>query len=225
MRQHGADGVQGFDPAAAAGGALQQQISASFVHSSLALKQVLCRVTADGRDTNARTWLIALQMISLPRKKGYGPLSNATKASLKQQCVAPPSALSSILFASPWHICEHIIRVEMPRRLIRPDDAHYGFVMRHCQAHELMFYFDEAMKIGAAGSAVWTSMIGGQCSAKKREMWFNKMLDAGVEPVANTWSTLVARYHSGAEKESVIMRMAASGIQPNAFAWSAAIAA
>ncbi len=81
------------------------------------------------------------------------------------------------------------------------------------------------MKIGAAGSAVWTSMIGGQCSAKKREMWFRKMLDAGVEPVANTWSTLVAGYHSGVEKESVIMRMAASGLQPNAFAWSAAIAA
>ncbi len=67
------------------------------------LKQVLRRVTADGRETNARTWLIALQMISLPRKRYPGPLSNATKASLKQQCVISPLCPIFILVSS--HLC------------------------------------------------------------------------------------------------------------------------
>jgi hypothetical protein len=183
---------------------------------------VLNRVTADGCETNELTWLVALQMLSLPKRRQQ-PKSSDAKSLVKRQCASPIPLRPA--FASHLYICEHILRVEMPRRLIRPDDAHYGFVMRHCQLHELLVYFEEASKIGAAGSSVWTSLLAAQGSAKDREIVFKNMLDAGIEPKANTWSSLMAGYNSGVAKENVIVRMAQSGMQPNAFAWSAVIAA
>ena len=129
------------------------------------------------------------------------------------------------IFGSRLRRCERIIRVEMPRRLIRPDDAHYGFMMRHCQLWERQRYFAEAMQIGAAGTSVWTAMVAGAGSVQDCEDAFSRTLASGVEPSANTWITLMSAYKSGHDKESVLMRMAASGMPPNSFAWSSCIAA
>ena len=127
--------------------------------------------------------------------------------------------------SSRFYRCERIIRVAMPRRFIRPDDAHYGFMMRHCELSERQLYLQEAVQLGAAGSSVWTAMVAGAGSVKESEDVFSRMLASGVEPSANTWISLMSFYQTGFDKESVIMRMAASGMCPNSYAWSSCIAA
>ena len=123
--------------------------------------------------------------------------------------------------------CEQIVRVEMPQRGIRPGDAHYGFLMRHCKLEEREVLFAEFMRYqggGGAGASVWTALITGQKCAADRESVFQRMVADGVQPMANTWGALIAGYKSGPEKERVLERMVASGMQPSGFTWGAVIA-
>ena len=57
----------------------------------MTLMQLLCRHTADGCETNERTWLIALQLLTMPcLPKGNGrrgPPSSAEQAFIKLQFV------------------------------------------------------------------------------------------------------------------------------------------
>jgi len=121
--------------------------------------------------------------------------------------------------------CERILRVEMPKRRIRPVDGHWIYLMRYCSLKEREAVLQNLTESqGEAGVGVWTSVMAGQKCAADREKILVRMVAAGVQPNAVTWCVLIAGYSSGADKERALNRMVEAGMQPNAHTCSEVIA-
>jgi len=113
--------------------------------------------------------------------------------------------------------CERILRVEMPKRRIRPVDGHWIHLMRYCSLKEREAILQELTESeGGAGVFVWSSAMAGQKCAADREKILERMVAAGVQPNNFTCRALIAGYSSVAEKERALERMVAAGVQPDA---------